>query len=238
LPVIFLTAFSDLTMPRVNGRQTQAALYKLSHGIPANLSNSYDKSQDMAGEHPELPDAFLGKPNRLKGFRESIGQVLLKNNMLSIILGHTELAIGNLDPAHPIIPDLEEIHGAATRSADLTRQLLAFARKQSINPKILDLNETVEGMLKMLRRLIGEEIALTWQPGMNLWQVLVDPSQIDQILANLCINARDAVSGVGQVTIKTEIGPTVAGRVRRVDVQVGDRVRAGQLLGGNGSGGL
>ena len=86
----------------------------------------------------------------------------------------------------------------------LTRQLLAFARKQTIAPKVLDLNEAVEGMLKMLRRLIGEDIDLAWLPGADLWPVEMDPSQIDQILANLCVNARDAIADVGKITIETE----------------------------------
>jgi two-component system cell cycle sensor histidine kinase/response regulator CckA len=109
-----------------------------------------------------------------------------------------------VDPAQPLFADLQEIQKAARRSADLTRQLLAFARKQTIAPKVLDLNETVESMLKMLRRLIGENIDLSWLPGNNLWPVKVDPSQIDQILANLCVNARDAIAGVGKVTIETK----------------------------------
>ena len=70
---------------------------------------------------------------------------------------------------------------------------------------MLDLNETVEGMLKMLRRLIGEDIDLTWLPGRNLRPVKIDPSQIDQILANLCVNARDAIAGVGKITIETDV---------------------------------
>ncbi len=83
--------------------------------------------------------------------------------------------------------------------------MLAFARKQTIAPKVLDLNETVEGMLKMLRRLIGEDIDLAWLPGKDLWPVKMDPSQIDQILANLCVNARDAIADVGKITIETGI---------------------------------
>ena len=98
---------------------------------------------------------------------------------------------------------LRAILEAAQRSADITRQLLAFARKQIIAPQVIDLNETVEGMLKMLRRLIGEEINLTWRPGPGLWSVKMDPSQLDQILANLCVNAWDAITGVGKVTIET-----------------------------------
>jgi len=125
------------------------------------------------------------------------------NNMLGVILGHTEMAMDQVDPAQPLHADLEEIRTAANRSADLTSQLLAFARKQMIAPKILDLNKTVTSMLKMLRRLIGEDIHLNWQPDANLWPVKVDPSQIDQILANLCINARDAISDIGKMTIET-----------------------------------
>ena len=125
------------------------------------------------------------------------------NNMLGVILGHTELALEVVDPASPLYNDLKEIQKAGSRSADLTRQLLAFARKQTVAPKVLDLNEVLEGMLKMLRRLMGEDITLIWSPGSNLWPVRVDPSQIDQVLANLCVNSRDAISGIGRVTIET-----------------------------------
>jgi two-component system, cell cycle sensor histidine kinase and response regulator CckA len=125
------------------------------------------------------------------------------NNMLGIILGHTEMILDEVDSSQPVFSDLQEIHKAAQRSSDLTRQLLAFARKQTVAPKVLDLNETVEGMLKMLRRLIGEDIDLAWHPGENLWPVMVDPTQIDQILANLCVNARDAIPGVGKIMIET-----------------------------------
>jgi len=126
------------------------------------------------------------------------------NNMLGIILGFTDLALDQVKPTDPTHAFLEEIFKAANRSADLTRQLLAFARKQTIAPKVLNLNETVEGMLNMLQRLIGEDIYLSWLPAKSLWQVLMDPSQIDQILVNLCVNARDAISDVGKVTIETE----------------------------------
>ncbi|MFH0729998.1 MAG: response regulator [Pseudomonadota bacterium] len=125
------------------------------------------------------------------------------NNMLGIIIGYVELAMGQVDTAQPLHANLEEILKAANRSADLTRQLLAFARKQTIAPRVLDLNETVEGMLKMLRRLIGEDIDLNWQPKADLWPVKLDPSQIDQILANLCVNSRDAITGVGKMIIET-----------------------------------
>ncbi len=126
------------------------------------------------------------------------------NNMLGIILGHAELALEEIDPAQSAYNDLQEILKAADRSANLIRQLLAFARKQTISPKVVDINENVESMLKMVRRLIGEDIDLVWKPGPDIWPVIVDPTQIDQILANLCVNARDAIAGVGEVSIRTE----------------------------------
>jgi PAS domain S-box-containing protein len=125
------------------------------------------------------------------------------NNMLGVILGYAELALGQVDPNQRIFANLQQIRKAAQRSADLTLQLLAFARKQTVAPRVLDLNETVEGMLNMLRRLIGEDINLAWFPDKNIWPVKVDPSQIDQNLANLCVNARDAIVDVGRITIET-----------------------------------
>ncbi|MBI5584535.1 MAG: PAS domain S-box protein [Deltaproteobacteria bacterium] len=126
------------------------------------------------------------------------------NNMLSVILGHAELALMTLRPDQSPYNDLKEIHQAAKRSADLTRHLLAFARKQLIRPQVIDLNATVAGMLQMLRRLIGEDIDLVWAPETGLSSVLMDPSQVDQMLVNLCVNARDAIAGVGRVTIETK----------------------------------
>jgi PAS domain S-box-containing protein len=126
------------------------------------------------------------------------------NNMLGVILGHAEIMFQTMSVEDSDYTNLEEMYKAARRSADLTRQLLTFARKQLIEPKVLDLNNTVDGMLKMLRRLIGEGIDLAWRPEENIWPVKMDPAQIDQILANLCINARDAISSVGKVTIETK----------------------------------
>lgn len=125
------------------------------------------------------------------------------NNMLGVILGYTDMVLLGLDDDDPIRSDLDQVKQAATRSANLTRQLLAFARKQTIAPKVLDLNTTVSSILKMLGRLIGEEITLIWQPGENLWPVHVDPTQLDQILANLAVNARDAIDGHGELLIET-----------------------------------
>ncbi len=140
---------------------------------------------------------------------ESVGQLAGGvahdfNNMLGIILGYADIALDDVGPGTPVHEHLVGIRKAARRSADMTRQLLAFASKQTINPKVIDLNETVESMLKMLQRLIGENIDITWLPEVDLHPVKMDPVQIDQILANLFVNARDAIEGVGTVTIKTE----------------------------------
>jgi len=126
------------------------------------------------------------------------------NNMLNVILGYTEMALEKLPPENPLHGDLQQIYKAAVRSAEVTRQLLAFARKQTISPKVIDMNKNISGMLKMLPRLIGEDIDLEWIPQKRLCSVIMDPSQLDQILANLCVNARDAIAGVGKVTIETK----------------------------------
>jgi CheY-like chemotaxis protein len=123
--------------------------------------------------------------------------------MLSIILGYTELRLSMTPATDPGRADLEEILAAARKSADLTRQLLAFARKQTIRPQVIDLNEAVQSTLKMLTRLIGEDISLEWKPGHGLWTVNIDPSQVDQLLANLAVNSRDAMPAGGRLTIGT-----------------------------------
>ena len=126
------------------------------------------------------------------------------NNMLSVIQGYAEMALLKEKGNDPVATELQIILDAAKKSADIVRQLLAFARKQNIAPRVVDMNATVESILTMLRRLINEDIHLAWLPDKTIWPVKVDPSQIDQILANLCVNARDCITGVGKITIETE----------------------------------
>lgn len=126
------------------------------------------------------------------------------NNMLCVILGNAELAMKEAPVGQPIYYHLEEIWKAAEHSSELTTQLLAFARKQAVSPKLLNINAAVEGALKMIKRLIGENIELTWMPGEKIHMVMMDPAQIDQLLANLTVNSRDAIKGVGNITIETE----------------------------------
>jgi PAS domain S-box-containing protein len=126
------------------------------------------------------------------------------NNMLGIILGHAEMALDHADPDQPFFTNLQEIGKAVDRSANLTWQLLSFARMQTVATEGLDLNETVEKMLTMLRRLVGNDIDLVWIPEAGLWPVTMDVSQIEQILVNLCVNSRDAISGKGQITVEVK----------------------------------
>ncbi len=126
------------------------------------------------------------------------------NNLLAVILMRLEMAMAMTEADAPIRRHLGESLRAAERSAELTRQLLGFARRQPVTPRVLDLNASVADMLDMLRQLIGEEIRLTWQPGPDLWPVKLDPAQLSQILANLCVNARDAIDGAGAILIATQ----------------------------------
>jgi signal transduction histidine kinase/ActR/RegA family two-component response regulator len=158
----------------------------------------------QAEEEREILQAQLIQAQKMESVGRLAGGVAHDfNNMLGVILGYTGLVLEQTNPSDPLSKYLQQIHKAAERSADLTRQLLAFARKQTVAPQVLDLNNTVEGMLRLLRRLIGEDIDLAWLPGRELWPVKMDHSQLDQILANLCVNARDAIAGVGKVTIET-----------------------------------
>ena len=126
------------------------------------------------------------------------------NNMLQAILGYAEMGLEEVKEGQPLHSDLMEIQKAARRSAALTQQLQAFARKQPVSPKILDLNAAIDGMTGMLRPLLGEQIALEWVPGTGAARIQVDPSHLDQVVTNLCVNARDAVSGQGRIRIETD----------------------------------
>jgi PAS domain S-box-containing protein len=125
------------------------------------------------------------------------------NNMLTAIMCNADIALSQPVIDENIKAPVNEILHSAQRSADLTKQLLAFARKQDIKPSLINLNDTITAMLKMLQRLIGENIHLSWQPAPVLWNILLDKSQADQILTNLVVNARDAINKTGHITIST-----------------------------------
>jgi two-component system, cell cycle sensor histidine kinase and response regulator CckA len=169
------------------------------HGVNQDITERKRAEE----EREKLRGQFIGAQKMEAVGRLAGGVAHDFNNMLGVILGHAEMALMQAELSETARAHLGEIRTAAERSARLTQQLLAFARRQTIAPRVLDLNDAVAGMLKMLQRLMGEDIDLAWAPGRDLWKVKIDPSQLDQILANLCINARDAIVGVGKITIET-----------------------------------
>ena len=193
----------DISMHKQAEQRIQTLLEESNQARRALLGILED--QQRAQEEKSKLEANLVQSQKMESVGRLAGGVAHDfNNILTVILGHSELALARVHSGEPIHEDLMEIRNAAERSADLTRQLLAFARKQTVAPKVLDLNKTIESLLKMLQRLIGENIELVWQPQPGVWPIRIDPSQIDQILANLCVNARDAISGIGKITISTE----------------------------------
>ena len=159
----------------------------------------------QAEEEQERLQAELAQAQKMESVGRLAGGVAHDfNNKLSVINGYAEMAIDMMDPSDPLREMIREIHTAGKQSADIVRQLLAFARKQTISPVQLDLNDTISSMLKMLGRLIGENIDLAWHPGSNLAPVKMDPAQMDQIMANLALNARDAIHDAGKLTIETK----------------------------------
>ena len=125
------------------------------------------------------------------------------NNLLMVVKGHAEILLNRIQSGSPLHNNAEQIDKAADRAASLTRQLLAFSRMQVLQARVLDLNEVVGGMTKMFSRVIGENIELTFVPGSRLGRVKADPGQIEQVLLNLVVNARDAMETGGRITIET-----------------------------------
>ncbi len=126
------------------------------------------------------------------------------NNLLSVVLTYTGLLLDGLTDGDPVKADLEEVKKAGERAADLTRQLLAFSRQQMLQPRVLDLNQIVMGMDRMLRRLLGADIELSLLTAQTVGKVHADPGQIEQVILNLVVNARDAMPKGGQLTVETQ----------------------------------
>ncbi len=181
-------------------------LMSLANNLAYGLKNSRDSGAKKIAlaENEKLQDQ-LQHAQKMEMLGQLAGGIAHDfNNMLAVILGHSEMALEEPDLAQPLRADINSIRKAAIRSADMTNQLLAFARKQSVQPKVLELNAVIESTLPVLHRLIGENITLTWKPGGGEALVMIDPVQIDQILVNLCINSRDAIAGAGTISIETQ----------------------------------
>ena len=199
----------DLRMLRGDGAQfcaqVEAVVRHESEGSLLCRATMSDITQRKRAEEEQIRlAAELQQAQKMESVGRLAGGVAHdSNNMLTVIIGYADLALQKVPPTDPLHGDLMGVLGAARRSAQLTKQLLAFARKQTIKPEVLDLNKTVERSLDLIRRLVGEDITLDWIPKPDLWSINIDPSQIDQILTNLCANARDAIGGVGRITIAT-----------------------------------
>ena len=157
-----------------------------------------------AEEQREQLEAQLRQAQKMEAVGQLAGGVAHDfNNLLQAIQGYTELSLGALPKDHETAAYLQEVKRASTRAASLTRQLLAFSRRETLQPKHVDLNEVTVGVMKMLRRVLGEQIELTFVPGPALRAVYADPGQLEQVLMNLCVNARDAMPGGGSLRIET-----------------------------------
>ena len=167
-------------------------------GRPAALAIARDITQRKSLEAQLLQAQKMEAVGQLAG-----GVAHDFNNLLTVILGSADLLLDTLGPDHPEREEAEEIRKAGLRAADLTRQLLAFSRQQVLAPQVLDLNEVVATMDKILRRVIGEDIDLRTVPSRDLRAVRADPGQFEQVVMNLAVNARDAMPSGGKLTIET-----------------------------------
>ncbi len=154
-------------------------------------------------ERKEL-EAALRQSQKMEAFGQLAGGIAHDfNNLLMVINGYAEMARSSLDEALPATGFVREILSAGERAANLTSQILAFSRKQQLQPRVVSLNDVVKGVTKMLQRIIGERILIKTELAEDLWAVMVDPGQMDQVLLNLAVNARDAMPEGGALTIKT-----------------------------------
>ena len=200
----------DLLMQRPDGARFWARLeMRLStdaeSAVPVIRTAISDVTPDhAAAEEQRRLREQLAQAEKMESVGRLAGGIAHDfNNLLTIILGYTEMALDRVDPADPLHEDLDTVRTAAKRSAELTAQLLAYARKQVVRPRVMDLNDVVTITLRMLDRLLGERIEVVWRPEAGLWATVIDPTQVDRVLMNLCINARDAIAGNGRIEITT-----------------------------------
>ncbi len=190
-----------------DGRELDVLLFSrlMAPGEKYILSLTQDVSERrQASEQRTRLEDQLRQAQKMEAIGQLAGGVSHDfNNILMVILGRTEMALDTLPADSPIRAGIEEVHKAGERAAALTRQLLAFSRRQVLRPRVIDLNQTVRGLEIMLRRLVGEDVEIALQTEPALPPVRADPGQIEQVLMNLAVNARDALPQGGRISIET-----------------------------------
>lgn len=190
------------------------------------LSAAYAQLQQDVAQRRKLEEQ-LAQVQKLESIGRLAGGVAHDiNNVLTVVLSYSDLVDAGLGPSHPLQAQLRQIRKAAERASNLTHRLLAFARKQIIEPRVINLSELTLNLDGMLRRLIGEDVGLVTVSSSNLWSVKADPHQIEQVLVNLAVNARDAMPQGGRLSIETaNISVDEAFARQHPTLRVGDYVR-------------
>jgi PAS domain S-box-containing protein len=228
-----VTAQGNPMWIRLIGRPSRNGRGKVTH-VLGSMQDINDRK--LAEERHEKLEDQLRQAQRMETVGLLAGGVAHDfNNLLSVVLSYSELLSEDLPEGDPMRADLEEIGGAGRRALDLTRQLLAFSRRQVLAPRLTDLGLVVNGMQGMLRRLIGEDVELSTSCAPELLPVLVDPGQVEQVIMNLAVNARDAMPRGGLLTIETaEVVLDAAYAAEHVGVTPGPHVML--AVSDNGSG--
>lgn len=196
----------DLELPMITGRGRH--IWVRSQGTASYHEDVIDRVNATLQDITEFKflQMELTRTSRLEAIGRLAGGVAHDfNNVLSVILGRAEIAMATVGTDSEVMADLAEIAAAAQRSGELTSQLLTFARQQAVEPVVMDVNQRIGAMLSLLERLIGDTVTTIWEPATDLWAVCSDPSQVDQVVTNLSVNARDAIGSQsdGRVIIST-----------------------------------
>ena len=184
----------------------RASIARDRTGRPLAMMASFEDvtERKRAEERQQRLEAQLQQAQKMEMVGRLAGGIAHDfNNLLTVIIGSTELALSRLEMGDEFFDELDQVRDTAARAAELTSQLLAFSRQQIAEPKVVDLNERIAGTRRMLGRLIGEDIRLVLRPEPGLWPVKADPGQIDQVVTNLVVNARDAMPDGGDLVIET-----------------------------------
>jgi signal transduction histidine kinase len=211
VPFIFVsgTLGEELAIDTMHRGATDYILKQRLGRLVPSVQRALRDLQDRA-ERRRAEDALRQSEKQLRQAQkmEAVGRLAGGlahdfNNLLTVIMGHSQVLLGDMEPNHPLRSKIEEMQKAGDRAATLIRQLLTFSRKQPSAPKVLSLNPIVANFETMLRRLIGEDIDFTFKPSSEPLRVKADPAQLEQVVMNLVVNARDAMPKGGKLTIET-----------------------------------